>query len=77
MSIEDAISGALAAQLVPLRAELRRLTAEVEEVRRALSKTVPRAEEHRAAPVADLGESVESAESSERSWVDGLEENDP
>lgn len=36
MSIEDAISGALAAQLAPLRAEIRQLTAEVEAVRRAL-----------------------------------------
>jgi len=36
MSIEDAISGTLAAQLAPLRAEIRRLTAEVEAVRRAL-----------------------------------------
>jgi len=36
MSIEDTISGTLAAQLAPLRVEIRRLTAEVEAVRRAL-----------------------------------------
>jgi len=39
MSIEDAIDGALAAQLAPLRAEIRRLTAEVEAVRRALPRS--------------------------------------
>lgn len=66
MSIEDALSGALAAQLAPLRAEIRRLASEVEAIRQALSKT--------GALVAD---SHESAESSERSWVDGLEENAP
>lgn len=36
MTLEDVISGALAAQLAPFRVELRRLTAEVEAVRRAL-----------------------------------------
>ena len=36
MSIEDAIGGALAAELAPLRAEIRRLTSDVEAVRRAL-----------------------------------------
>lgn len=36
MTLEDAISGALAAELAPLRAEIRRLVSEVEAVRRAL-----------------------------------------
>lgn len=68
MSIEDAISGALAAQLAPLREEIRRLASEVEAMRRALSKTAAPTEDRQAPPASGADET------GERFWSDDLED---